>query len=415
MAEEAQASVPQPDQDTIRYEVFTGLRNDRPIERFTHNDLAAATNVDIDNSGGIARRPGYTQVLAGAFHSWWSDGTQAMLVSNGQLNAVSSSYALTPLQTLKDANTPISYSKINGKVYFSNGTDTGIIENGVARSWGLAVPLLPGVSVTVGNMPAGDYQFAVTYQRMDGQESGASLAGLVTVPAGSGLVFAIPAATDPTVALKNVYLSTPDGDILYWALSVANTQLTASYAGNAQELTVPLITQFLGPAPAGQLLTYYRGRVFVAAGEDLYPSEALAYELFDLRNFIAMDGRITLLGPLEDKERPGVSQGLESGLFMGTDRSCGILVGKEEFQYVPKLDYGAIEGAAVYVDGSLFGDDSTGARMLPMWLTAQGICIGKPQMEITNLTRTKFSIAAAGRGSGLFQPGPNKIILTSNF
>lgn len=427
MAEEAQSRVPQPDQDTIRFEVFTGLRNDRPMERFEHTDLAAGTNIDIDNSGMISRRPGYTLATAGSFHSLWSDNAIGLAVTGGKLQSISSAYGLTPLKTMSDANARVSYSKINGKVYLSSEADSAVVENGVARTWGISVPPTAGVSVTVGSMPAGTYQFAVTYMRGDGQESGASLAGQITVGASGtagigageggryGLNFAMPVSSDPGVVLKNLYLSTPNGEIMYLAISMPNSQLTALYSGDALELNLPLITQFLSPPPQGQIIGYYRGRMYVAQEENLYPSEPFAFELFDLRKYIAMDGRITMFAAMEDKERPGVSQGLESGLFLGTDRSCGILAGKEEFQYVPKVDYGAIEGAMTYVDGSLFADDSAGARMLPIWLTTQGICVGMPQMEIKNLTRTKYGFTAAGKGSAMFQPGPNKLILTSNF
>lgn len=412
--EELQAKVPQPDQDTIRFEIFTGLRNDRPIERFEHSDLAAGTNIDIDNSGAISRRPGYTQVLAGNFHSVWSDNNQCLLVTGGQLKKSDASYNLTALKTLADTTTRVSYNKTIGRVYFSNGTDTGIVENGAARTWGIAVPPTPGASITVGSMDAGAYQYTVTYTRADGQESGAALASVIVVPAGSGLSFAMPVSIDPGVVLKNLYLSTPNGEILYWAMSMPNSQLTAQYTGNALELNLPLLTQFLGPAPAGQLVGYYSGHMFVASGDMLYPSEPLAYELFDLRKGISMDGRITMFAVLEDKERQGVQQGMDSGLFIGTDRSCGLLIGKDDFQYVPKVDYGAIEGAQTYVDGSLYGDNSAGARLLPIWLTTQGICVGLPQMELKNITRTKFGYTIAGKGAAMFQAGPNKLILTSN-
>jgi hypothetical protein len=416
MAEELQSRVPQPDQDTIRYETFTGLRNDRPIERFEHTDLAAGTNIDIDNSGAIARRPGYTPTaITTATHSVWSDNTQCLLVNGGVLNSVSSTYALTPLKTLTDATARVSYAKINNRVYLASEKDTGVVENGIARTWGIQVPPLPGVSVTVGNMSAGAYQFVVTYVRADGQESGATLAGRVDVVDGSGINFAMPVSTDPGVTGKNLYLSTPNGDVMYLAMRVPNTQLTALYNGTTLELNLPLLTQFLGPAPTGQLVVYYSGHLFVASGDMLYPSEPLALELFDLRKGIAMDGRITMAASMEDKERQGVQQGMDSGLFMGTDRSCGVLIGKDDFQYVPKIDYGAIEGAMAYVDGSLYGDNAAGARLLPMWLTSQGICVGLPQMNIKNLTRTRYGFTAAGKGSGIFQPGPNKLILTSNF
>jgi hypothetical protein len=104
------------------------------------------------------------------------------------------------------------------------------------------------------------------------------------------------------------------------------------------------------------------------------------------------------------------------GVFVGTDRSCGALVGKGpfDFEYVQKLNYGAIEGASALVDGSLYGDHAQGARMLPMWLTTRGICVGLSDMEIRNITRTRYRIAASGKGAAIFMHGPNKLILTSN-
>ena len=155
--------------------------------------------------------------------------------------------------------------------------------------------------------------------------------------------------------------------------------------------------------------------MYVAVGDVLYPSSSFGYELFDLREYIPLDGRITLLAPLTDKEMI-IDRGLGSGLFIGTDRSCGVLAGTspENFQYVPKSDYGAIPGALAYVDGALFGDDSLGARQLPMWLTTQGICIGMPEMAIRNLTRSHYTIPAAGLGAALFMPGPNRFLATAN-
>ena len=141
----------------------------------------------------------------------------------------------------------------------------------------------------------------------------------------------------------------------------------------------------------------------------LYPSEEYAYEWFDLRKGIPFDGRITLFAALEDTREPGV--------FIGTDRSCGVMMGRGpgEFTYTPKVSYGAIEGSMVMVDGSLYADDSARARMLPMWLTPYGICSGVPGMEIRNLTRTTYSFPVGGRGAGLFIPGPNRLILSSVF
>jgi len=108
--------------------------------------------------------------------------------------------------------------------------------------------------------------------------------------------------------------------------------------------------------------------------------------------------------------------GKNSGLFIGTDTSCGVLIGSspEDFQYIRKTSYGAVDGALAYVDGALYGDNSLGARELPMWLSTQGICIGMPDMTIQNLTRTKFGFTVGSQGAAIFMPGPNRFIANSN-
>ena len=405
------------DQDVVTYRVFAGLRNDVDPERFDAPDLAYAVNCDLDKSGRLARRSGYASVLAGASHSLWSwDDTIALFMQGSTLYRLNPDYSKTALAIGLTSGLRMSYWRANSRVYFSNGIQTGIWENGTIRSWGLPVPALPGCSLTVGSMPAGTYQYVATYFRSDGQESGAGVAGSIAVPEGGGLIFNLPDSTAPGVTSKGIYLTTPNGDILFQALVVPQGGGAVAYQGDTSELSTELKTQFAQAAPGGQKIAYYRGYMLVADDATIYPSLPYAYELFDLRRFIPADSRVTMLAPMEDKEIHE-SEGRNSGLFIGTDRSCGVLVGSDpsNFQYVPKLDYGAIDGAVDYVDGALFESGATGARPLPMWLTTQGICVGMPGMEIRNLTRTKYGFTAAGRGAAMFQPGPNRFVAVSNY
>jgi hypothetical protein len=388
---------------------FSGLRNDRPVERFEPGDLSVAQNIDIDNSGAISLRTGYALRSAGAKHSLWSsdDDALALYVSGTTLVRLNADMSGTVLMTGLTVGLPMAYWKTLDRVYFTNGKQSGVLDNGAVRSWGLTAPAAPAVSVTVGTVPAGTYQYTMTYFRNDGQESGAALAGAITVPEGSGLIFVMPVSSDPTVTLKAVYLSTPNSEVMYQAVVLPNATTSTTYSESTAELNLPLVTQFLAPPPAGQIVRDYRGVMYVASGDALYPSEEYAYEMFDYRRAIPLDGRVTLIEALDD--RGG------GGLFVGTNRTCGALAGKgiADFEYVPKVNYGAIEGTSVRVDGSLFGDDSAGARLLPVWLTAQGACVGLPQMEVRNLTRTRYRIAASGRGAGVFLPTSNRLILTA--
>lgn len=407
----------QRDQDVVTYVAFNGLRSDVTPERFDIGDLEVANNIDIDKTGRIARRDGYTSKSALAAHSLWADRRQevCLLVSGGNLNRLHSDYTQSVVKTLADGGARVSFERVNDRVYFSNGTDVGVYENGSARSWGLPMAALPVAVATSGNMPAGKYQFTLSWLRADGQESGAPMCGLIELPASSGIVFTLPVSEHPDVVGKVLYLSPPNAEVPMEAAAVANSVTSLTWLHDPSVLSEPLLVQFMQPAPAGQLVAFYRGRMFVAVGDTLYMSEPYAYELFDLRKYLQLDGRIALLAPFSDKDA-GTDVNRNSGFFIGTDRSCGILAGTESegFQYVPKTDYGAIFGALDYVDGSLFHQGEAGARALPMWLTTQGICVGMPDLLINNLTRAKYTFPAAGRGAALFMPGPKRFIATAN-
>jgi hypothetical protein len=413
----AAAPPTQRDEDIVAYASFVGLRNDIDPERLSLEELAQADNVDIDKSGRVSRRVGRTKLSAVATHSLWSDkNLLGFCVQGSQLMQVNPlTYALTPVRTDLTAGLRVSYAGVNGVAYLSNGAQTGVVQNGLARSWGLPVPPLPFATLGTGNMPAGTYQYVTTYVRVDGQESGARRAAKIDVGANGALVFTLVPSVDPGVVSQNVYLTTPNGSMLYQALTVPNATTSATYANDTSELNYELKTQYLSAPPVGHLAAYYRGRMYMAVDDVIFPSQPYAYELFDLREFIPMPGRVTLMAGMEDKEL--YERGHNSGFFLGTDATCGILVGSDPstFQYVPKTDYGAVMGAVDFVDGSLYGDNSVGARMLPMWLSTQGVCVGMPQLEIRNLTRSRYGFPVGAAGAALFMPGPNRFIAVSNF
>lgn len=417
------------DPDVVAYSSFTGLRNDVLPERFGPTDLATADNVDLDNSGKVDLRAGFTRQSATATHSVWSDeALLAFCVQGSQLMRVNLDFSLTAIYTGLTAGRPMSYSRVNDSVYMSNGREALVYNNGVVRSWGLPVPPTPtAVQVAPGSLGGGSYQFTVTYVRADGQESGAApVSGRIDVvvpssggtfrPQAAAVRLGLAPVTDAAVVSQNIYFSAPNGDVLYLIANVPASTSTFTYNGTLAPGGYELQGRGLSPAPAGQIVGYYSGRLYVMVDDMLYPSEPYAYEQFDLRKYLPLDGRGTLFAVLEEKERLD-SPGMDGGLFIGTDKSCGIMVGSspEEFQYVPRLNYGAIEGALAYVDGTLFSDGAAGARKLPMWLTAQGICAGLPGMEIKNVTRNRFTFSAGGRGCALFDPDPNRFIAVSNF
>lgn len=404
------------DKDTVTYTGFTGLRNNIAEERFAITDLAAAVNVNLDDSGRLTRRAGYTSALAGTkVHSLWSDESEeiCLYVANGVLRRLNPGYTSVAIQT-SVTDLPMSYTRVNDLVYFTNEAICGVydIGAGTARGWGIIPPAPVGLSASVGVLPGGVYQVTTTYLTVDGRESGAGLAQAISVSDGSSLTITLPIPADLQVVAKNIYVTAADGDMLYELTTVPASTSSTTYNGGA--LSRPLETQFLSAPPAGHLVAFYRGRMFVAVGDTLYPSSAFGYELFDLREYIQLDGRITMLAPLSDKESTDVSQ--NSGFFVGTDRSCGVLVGSgpENFQYVPKVNHGAIAGTVAMIDGTLFADGSSTARLIPLWLTQRGICAGLPGMQVQNLTRAKYDFSATGQGAAVFLHEQSRYIVNFN-
>jgi hypothetical protein len=404
------------DQDLVAYTAFTGVRNDVRPERFEHGDLEYATNIDIDKTGEIRRRDGYTPQIVGASHSVWANPqeTQGYFAQGNLLYSLNANLGAQQIAKLKAA-TPISFEQVNDRVYFSNGVDTGVIEQEAVRLWGVAPPNLPSIEVGTGYMPAGTYLVTTTWVMEDGQESGAPQCATVQIDNdGGALLFSdIEPPTDPRTMARAIYITEPNGEDIYQALLLTIEATSAAYTNDTTELNLPLESAFLQPAPAGQIVAYYRGRMFVAQGDLLFPSEPFSYERFDPRLNLQLDGRITMIGTLTDKEL--YDTGKNSGLFIGTDRSCGVIIGSspEDFQYVPKTTYGAIFGTMVKVDGSVFEGGETGSLELPMWLTEKGICVGMPGMTVRNLTRTRFQFPVGSQGAGLFMQDPDRLVFTT--
>lgn len=391
------------------FKAFAGLRNDVSSERMEPGDLVTADNVNIDSSGQLSRRDGRTLALAGDYHSLWSEGDVCLMVGGTSLYRVQPGYTTETLRTGLTAGAKMAYCKVDERVYYSNGRECGILENGSSRSWGIRIPASQGTATEVsGSLTAGTYQYAVTYLRDDGQESGTGLAGRIDVGDDAGILFAdLPVSADPSVVGKILYLSAPNGTDLYERETLANAD-TSCTVTSAGDLSLPLQSQHLSPAPAGQLVAYWRGRLWVADGAILYYSEPHAYELFDLRHYVEFPGPITLLAPID--EQTG------GGLFIAASEQTGFLGGAspEEATYTPLLDYGAILGTLQYVEGTLFGDGDLGGRMVPMWASTAGICVGLPDGSVRNITEGRYSMDEDGEGCAVFMPDESRYVVVIN-
>ena len=109
---------------------FKGLNNVSDPLRLKLGWLTQADNVDITDSGALARRKGYSLAQAGAFTGAYStlDFSRMYVVIGGLIK----DFIGNTLATLT-SDAPMFWCEVNELVFFNNGIDSGIIrpDNGV--------------------------------------------------------------------------------------------------------------------------------------------------------------------------------------------------------------------------------------------------------------------------------------------
>lgn len=381
------------DQDLREHRDFTGLRNSVSAAGFDLGDLEVGLNVDINDRGFLMRRKGYSTVaVAGIDRDLWASGGVCLGVGSNALKQILPNFSTTVLRTGLTPLRPLTYAAIAARVYYTNGAEYGVVENGAHRTWGLAVPALGAVTLTGGALKAGRYQVSMTYLRSDGQESGAARAAVIEVPLTGGFDVVLPVSSDPGVDRKAVYVSQVDGEILYRYAVISNGEQTFSVR-EQRPAVAALATQFLVPPNilgAIDLSAYANGRMLVAAGSRLYPSEPYAPELFDPRKAYTFLDRITMVAPLED------------GTWLGTATQTIWLPNAEpeKWNFMLKANYGVIPGTA-YADSLSTVGDGSGKGPAVFFATTQGLCVGTNGGQMQNFTEGRFAYPIQERGAGI--------------
>ena len=272
-----------------------GLNTMAPDPALGRDELRKAINVDILTDGRSRQRPGFTRGYASSAptHSVFGFGSVILFVEGSTLkwwNPVQNTFGT--LQTGLQLGARVAYENVNGSVYWTEGTNTGRIDaNLVSTPWGFAVPNAPVVAYASGGvLPQGQYQVLCAYATALGEESGTSLATFVTTPSDNcqlNLTSIQQAPAGQGITTINVYVSQANGAIAYYHGSVpvgATTYTIQSTAATGREAR----NRFLVKPPPGNLLTYRRGRILIAAGSVMFLTNPLNYGLYDPSSGYAM-------------------------------------------------------------------------------------------------------------------------------
>lgn len=127
---------PDPDEppESIVLGQFAGLRNTVARERLAPSELQKALNVDIDDSGQVRRRRGYTLKLAGDCHSLCEIGGRTLVVKDGMLGQLNPDYSFTSYAAT--GADPLSYTHVDQTTYFTSRSASGKLTGNTVEGWG---------------------------------------------------------------------------------------------------------------------------------------------------------------------------------------------------------------------------------------------------------------------------------------
>ena len=371
-----------------------GVDNRRDDHDIPDDTLRDGVNVDVLTSGKLKLRPGIVQVAADAgAHSGFSDGSRVVWATASALKVADANFAPTAVLSSALLSKPLSYVALHGEIYFSNEDINGKINaNGEYEPWGIVSPTAAPTCTPV-SVGTRRYQVTCTFVTASGEESGAPLGTEVLcgdVP--NIVVTGIPQSSDTRVVATRLYVTNIDGGVFYAVKDVPAGVTTWTITGFFASGTT-LKTQFMEPPPPGQLLTYYNGSIYIAAGSTVWRTQPLRYGLCRPdEDFFMYPQRVTLLKAVED------------GLYAAAGKTWFVTPAADAGQTAQRevLPYGAIEGAACAVPNSTD----------VLWMSERGLVRGANGGQATNVTEAQVALGTYTRGClGVNERGGHKAVV----
>lgn len=376
-----------------KIEQFKGLHNVSDSLRMGFPWLATANNIDITDTGAIQKREGYAAVptFADAGEASGVYSTMDFQRLYIAINLAIRTFDGTTIHALT-STAPMYWTEVNKQVFFTNGTDSGIIlPDNTVLDWDWPDPKAPMVTTAgpaAANTASGTYQFCSTYLMPDGRETGASVASSLELATGQMV------AITPTILAGYqtlIYVAPANSTVFQLLGPVTGVTVLGIDPDN---LGRELQTAFMDPLPAGATVVQeWKGRIYAAeyvpsAGQTIvWFTEPLGYHLFNLNSgFFLVPGQVHMLAPHKD------------ALIVGTDAKVYAYDVKTMTEIA---DYGVVPGQHWVLD-----DDG---RII-FW-TLRGVCTALP---FTNLTEKQVSVAPGLQAGGcLVRSGGQKRYVVS--
>ena len=354
--------------------------------------VRAAVNVDIDRTGQFRRRAGWAGALPGTFSRVREWGGALLAQRGAQLLRVDvDSLAYEVLLELPDAR-PLDFSEYLGRLYCCHPTGLWYAPRGsfALRPAGVRLPdVLPSVRASdAGALTPGRYSVALSLVAPDGEESPAALLGGLQLQAGLVLE-GLPVL--PEMRWR-VYLTPPDGDVLYLAEEFA--ALLPQYAVGSYPQGAPCEVLQRACLPGGQFVRGWAGRLYVARGDTLWYSDAMRPHLTAPQHgFMQFVGAIRMV------------EFVAGGAYVGDERGVWWLSGDDPTSWRVQPASGAqpLMRSGTQVAGYLLGVMGTKSSAdHALWLSTEGYMVGAPDGSVTALHSDRIRIAPGQAGRSVF-------------
>lgn len=157
------------------------------------------------------------------------------------------------------------------------------------------------------------------------------------------------------------------------------------YVDNGVRYDIPATDiQYKQKIPPGQIIRFYKGRLYVASGQTLFYSDAMALDRYtispDGQNFKQFDGVITMLAPVVD------------GIYISDGVSTFFMAGvSPEDTIITLVDSAAaLKNTSVSVLRGNIRNGEPIQKPIAMWMSTKGVCLGADSGFMLNLTQKKY-------------------------
>lgn len=364
-----------------------GMNNKQPRHAVPDGFAANIVNADVTDSGILRRRAGYARKIVGTnITAAWESGDTVYYVDSGNLYRAKPdingnlSAAVVPNSAGALLSRGAVFVDVAGQPVLGDTFGLFSISDSGLERFTHNAPGIASVSAAAGNKA---FLVAVTGALPNSETQPSRIERVVgdfplTVNLAAGYGYPV-----------NVYVSKPDGAMLYWRAKTSSTPVVLNSSDIEKR---QLMTGHMMPTPSGSIMRYAFGRLFSVVGPTVfyslpyYPSVCSA-----VGGFIPFAHNVT------------VFETLDAGFVVGTDREIGLITGKspDVWEYRTLVNYGAVRGTSlVYRDGTVFV------------MTEQGQASVSRAGEFTNLHEGKVivGLATAGASGAIKDDGLDRVV-----